>query len=162
MKLSNIILGEGVIVDNSTSINNVKIGKNVKIAKYCSIFGSEDNILEIGDFSYIGMFTILNGFKKKIKIGKHVSIAQNVNMMTDSGPNASAEMQKFFPLLEDEITIGDHCWIGANAVILPGVNLGKFCVVAANTLVNKKFPDYSVIGGNPAKLLKTLKCKNEI
>jgi acetyltransferase-like isoleucine patch superfamily enzyme len=39
---------------------------------------------------------------------------------------------------------------------MPNVYLGKFCVVAANSFVNKSFPDRSVIGGNPAKLLKTL------
>lgn len=77
--------------------------------------------------------------------------------MTDSGPNASKEMQKFFPLIKGPVSIGDHSWIGANSVIMPNVKLGKFCVVAANSFVNKSFPDYSVIGGNPARLIKTLK-----
>ena len=162
MKLSNISLGENVMIDDTTSINNVKIGDHVKIAKMCSIYGSEANQLMIGDYSYIGMFSILNGFKRKIKIGSHVSIAQNVNMMTDSGPNASEEMQKFFPLIEGEITIDDHSWIGANSIIMPGVSLGRFCVVAANSFVNKSFPDYSVIGGNPDKLIKKLVPADEI
>ncbi|KQT22957.1 transferase [Chryseobacterium sp. Leaf405] len=162
MKISNISLGENVIIDPSSSINNVKIADNVKIAKLCSIYGSENNQLEIGESSYVGMFSILNGFKKKLTIGKHVSIAQNVNIMTDSGPNASEEMQKIFPLIEGEISIGDHSWLGANVVIMPGVQLGKFCVVAANSFVNKSFPDYSMIGGNPAKLIKTLPNPDEI
>ena len=156
MKISNISLGENVNIDPSTSINNVQIGNEVKIAKFCSIFGAKTNLLEIGDQSYVGMFTILNGFKKKLVIGKNVSIAQNVNIMTDSGPNASEKMQKFFPLLEGEINIGDNSWIGANSIIMPNVILGEFCVVAANSFVNKSFPPYSVIGGNPAKLLKII------
>ncbi|WP_300673885.1 acyltransferase [Soonwooa sp.] len=160
--MSNINLGENTIIDPTTSINNVKIGDNVKIAKFCSIYGSEINQLEIGANSYIGMFSILNGFRKKIKIGSHVSIAQNVNMMTDSGPNASEEMQKIFPLIEGEVNIGDHSWIGANVVIMPGVELGKFCVVAANSFVNSSFPDFSMIGGNPAKLIKTISRPDEI
>ncbi|SIQ71061.1 MULTISPECIES: acyltransferase [unclassified Chryseobacterium] len=162
MKISNISLGENVVIDPTTSINNVKIADNVKIAKLCSIYGSEKNQLEIGQSSYVGMFSILNGFSRKLTIGKHVSIAQNVNIMTDSGPNASEEMQKIFPLISGEVQIGDHSWIGANAIIMPGVHLGKFCVVAANSFVNKSFPDYSMIGGNPAKLIKTLLSPDEI
>lgn len=156
MKTSNISLGKDVIVDTTTSINNVTIGDNVKIAKYCSIYGSENNILEIGKNSYVGMFSILNGYAKKIYIGENVSIAQNVNIMSDSGPNASEEMQKYFPMLSGEVTIGNHCWIGANVVIMPNVTLSDFCVVAANSFVNSSFPPYSVIGGNPAKLIKTI------
>ncbi|RXM40024.1 transferase [Chryseobacterium sp. CH21] len=162
MKISNISIGENVIIDPTTSINNVRIADNVKIAKLCSIYGSEKNQLEIGESSYVGMFSILNGFSRKLTIGKHVSIAQNVNIMTDSGPNASEEMQKIFPLISGEVQIGDHSWIGVNAVIMPGVQLGNFCVVAANSFVNKSFPDYSMIGGNPAKLIKTLLLPDEI
>ncbi|GAA3607240.1 acyltransferase [Flavivirga amylovorans] len=156
MKTSNITLGKDVIVDSTTSINNVTIQDNVKIAKYCSIYGSESNILEIGSETYIGMFSIINGFSEKVIIGNNVSIAQNVNIMSDSGPNASSEMQKYFPLIKGKVVIGDHCWIGANVVIMPNVTLSEFCVVAANSFVNSSFPPYSVIGGNPAKLIKTI------
>lgn len=157
MILSNIILGNNVFIDDTSSVNNVIISEGVKIAKRCSLFGSSENLLEIGKDSYIGMNTIINGFKAKVTIGNNVSIAQSVNIMADSGPNASAEMQKFFPLIEGNVKIGNHCWIGANSIIMPGVDLGDFCVVAANSFVNKTFDPYSIIGGNPAKLIKKLK-----
>ena len=157
MKTSNIFLGNDVEIDSSTSVNNVKIGNSVKIAKRCSIFGAPDNLLEIGDNSYVGMNTLLNGFSAKLIIGERVSIAQNVNIMTDSGPNASKEMQKYFPPVKEKTTIGNDSWIGTGSIIMPGVTLGKMCVVAANSYVNKSFPDFSVIGGNPAKLIKKLK-----
>jgi acetyltransferase-like isoleucine patch superfamily enzyme len=157
MITGNISLGENVSLETSSNINNVVIGDNVKIAKNCSIFGSKDNVLEIGNNSYVGMGTLLNGYSAKIIIGEKVSIAQNVNIMADSGPNASEEMQKFFPIIKGPISIGDHCWIGANAIIMPNVKLGEFCVVAANSFVNKNFPSYSVIGGNPAKVLRIIK-----
>lgn len=156
MKTSNISLGKDVIIDSSSTINNVFIDDGVKIAKQCSIFGSEKYILSVGSNSYIGMGSLLNGYRSQLTIGKNVSIAQNVNIMTDSGPNASEEMQHYFPLIEGPVEIGDHSWIGANAVIMPNVTLGKYCVVAANSFVNKSFPDFSVVGGNPAKLLKTI------
>ncbi len=53
------------------------------------------------------------------------------------------------------VSIGNDCWLGANAVILPGVNLGTGCVIGANAVVTRSFPEYSVIGGVPAKLLKS-------
>src|SRR5665648_547288 len=156
MIISNIQLGKNINVDNSSSINNIKIGNNVKIAKRCSLYGSINNILEIGKNTYIGMNTIINGYAAKVKIGEHVSIAQSVNIMSDSGPNASKKMQKIFPLIKGEVNIDDNSWIGANSVIMPNVHLGKYCVVAANSFVNKSFDSYSVIGGNPARLLRKL------
>jgi len=156
MKTSNITLGDEVFIDPSSSINNVHIGNGVKIAKRCSVFGSANNPLTIGDGTYIGMNTILNGYNAKLTIGKRVSIAQNVNIMVDSGPNASTELQKIYPIIQGEISIGDDSWIGANVIIMPNVKLGKFCVVAANSFVNKNFEDYSLIGGSPAKFIKKI------
>src|SRR5829696_8755769 len=117
MVISNIHLGANVSIDSNASINNVRIGNDVKIAKYCSIYGSPENLLEIDSNSYIGMFSILNGYARKIRIGKHVSIAQNVNIMTDTGPNASELMQQFYPVVKGEIIIEDHVWIGAGVII---------------------------------------------
>ena len=155
MKFANIHLGSDVEIDPSSSINNVVIGDNVKIAKRCSIFGGPENQLEIGEGSYVGMNSILNGFAAKLIIGKNVSIAQGVNIMVDSGPNASKPMQKLFPIEKGPVTIGNHCWIGVNAVIMPHVELGEYCIVAANSYVNKSFPAFSIIGGTPARLIRT-------
>lgn len=57
------------------------------------------------------------------------------------------------PMQKGEVRIGNCCWIGAKAVILKGVVLGDYCVVAAGAIVTKCFPAGSVIGGVPAKLL---------
>lgn len=154
MRFSNIILGNDVEIDPSSNFNNVIIGDRVKIAKRCSIYGGPQNLLEIGADSYIGMNTIINGFNAKVKIGGNVSIAQNVNIMADSGPNASAAMQLIFPIEKSQIDIGPHCWLGASSVIMPGVTLGRFCVVAAQSYVNNSFPEFSIIGGIPARLIR--------
>ncbi len=156
MKFANINLGKNVEIDPSSTINNVIIGDNVKIAKRCSVFGSPDNLLEIGPDSYVGMNAILNGFAAKLTIGKNVSIAQNVNIMVDSGPNASPPMQKIFPIVKGPVEIGNHSWIGAGAIIMPDVRLGEYCIVAANSFVRDSFPAFSIIGGSPARLIRTL------
>lgn len=157
MIVKNILINGNVNIDPSSSINNLILNDGVKIAKRCSLFGSEENLVEVGENTYIGMNTIINGFNAKVVIGQSVSIAQSVNIMADSGPNASPQMQAFFPMEKGPINIGDHCWIGANSIIMPNVELGDFCVVAANSFVNCSFESYSVIGGNPARLIRKLK-----
>lgn len=156
MIYSNIRLGKDVNIDPSSSINNIIIGDGVKIAKRVSAFGSKEHPLIVGEETYIGMNTILNGYAAQLTIGHHASFAQNVNVMVDSGPNASEVMQEVFPLQHGPVTIGNHCWIGASAIIMPNVTLGNFCVVAANSFVNRSFPAYSIIGGTPAKLIRTM------
>lgn len=156
MVFENIILGQNVSVDPSASINNIKTGDNVKIAKRVTVFGSKDNLLKLGDNTYIGPNTFINGFADKVIIGKNVSIAQNVNIMTDSGPNASPIMQRIFPIIHGPVTIEDHVWIGASVIVMPNITIGRCSIVAANSFVNKSFPPYSVIGGTPAELIRSL------
>jgi acetyltransferase-like isoleucine patch superfamily enzyme len=156
MITSNIALGKNISIEKDASVNNVKIGDNTKIASGVRIFGSQNFQLEVGENCYFGLDSIVEGFNAKVTIGNHVSFAQNVNLMSGSGPNASLMMQRIFPILKGEVIIGNHTWIGASAVIMPNVTIGKYCVIAANSFVNKSFPDYSVIGGSPAKLIRIL------
>ena len=58
------------------------------------------------------------------------------------------------PLIAKPVKIGNGCWIGEKATILPGVELGEKCIVAAGAVVTRSFGSYSMIGGVPAKLLK--------
>lgn len=56
----------------------------------------------------------------------------------------------------DPVVIGKGCWLGANAIVLPGVNLPEGCVVSAGSVVNKKqYPPFSIIAGNPARVIGT-------
>jgi acetyltransferase-like isoleucine patch superfamily enzyme len=160
MEISNIHLGKNVKVDTTSTINNVSLGDNVKIAKFCSVYGSPNHLLEIGDHSYIGMFSIINGYSGKLTIGKHVSIAQNVNIMTDSGPNASPLMQSVYPIIKGDVTIDDHAWIGAGAIIMPNVKVGRCCIIAANSFLMTDAQAYSIYAGNPAILVKKITLEN--
>ena len=154
MITSNIDLGDNVSINPTASINNVKIGSETKISGNSKVFGSPANSLEVGKGCYVGPYSTIEGFNAKVTIGDYVSIAQNVNLMSGSGPNASVKLQKIFPVTTGEVNIGDNAWIGASAIIMPNVTLGRFCIVAAHSYVNKSFPDYSIIGGVPAKLIR--------
>lgn len=156
MITSNIHLGENVQIEIDSNVNNIIIGNNTRIANRVKIFGSEANLLEIGQNSYVGLNSFIEGFNSKVIIGDYVSIAPNVSIISGSGPNASPPMQKVFGNAQGTIIIGNHTWIGGNSIIMPGVTLGNYCVVAAGSYVNKSFPDYSIVGGTPAKLIRTL------
>lgn len=97
--------------------------------------------------------TYFQAVDAKIKIGHGTWIAPNVGLIT-----ANHDLQD----LEEhqpgrDITIGENCWIGMNAVILPGVTLGAKTIVGAGAVVTKSFPEGNcVIAGNPAKLIKTI------
>lgn len=93
-------------------------------------------------------------YHAKIVIGSDVWIAQNVGLITENHNPLNPEEH----LPAKEIVIGDGCWIGMNAVILPGVVLGPHTVVGAGSIVTHSFPEgYCIIVGNPAKLLKKTK-----
>lgn len=156
MITSNIVLGKDVYIDKTASVNNATIGDKTKLAGDVKVFGSKDNSIEVGNECYFGPFSMIEGFNAKVIIGNNVSFAQNVNLMSGSGPNASERFQRIFPIIKGPVLIGDHSWIGASVVIMPNVSLGKFCIVAANSFVNKSFSDYSIIGGSPAKLIRKL------
>jgi len=161
MITSNISLGINVSIDPSSKVNNSTIGDNCKIAAQVTLFGSPDHPLILGKGCYVGPYCLLEGYNASVEIGNNVSFAQRITLISGSAPNGSEKLQKIFPLNTGPIKIGDHSWIGAHCVIMPNVTIGKFCVVGANSFVNKSFPDYSIIGGSPAKLIRIL-TKEEI
>lgn len=154
MITGNLQLGPNVYIDSTSSINHITIGMLSKVAKNCSLYGSKTHQLIIGSNTYIGMNSIINGYNEKVTIGSYVSIAQNVNIMSDSGPNMSHILQQKFPLEVGKVEIGDHCWIGAGVTILPGTKIGNYCVVGANSVVKGIFEDGSVIAGCLAKKIR--------
>jgi acetyltransferase-like isoleucine patch superfamily enzyme len=88
----------------------------------------------------------------KIYIGDYTQIAPNVGII--SANHDLYDNRKHIP---SSVYIGQYCWIGMGAIILPGVVLGDYTIVGAGSIVTKSFPDgYCVIGGNPAKLIKKL------
>lgn len=86
-----------------------------------------------------------------IHIGDDTIFAPNVSII--SANHEAGNLQKWANA--DPIRIGRHCWIGAGAIILPGVQLGEHVIVGAGSVVTKSFPSHSVVAGVPARLLRT-------
>ncbi len=88
-----------------------------------------------------------------VEIGDYTIIAPNVGLISAS--HALTDLSRHEAARP--LKIGRYCWLGMNAVILPGVEIGDHTVVAAGAVVATSFPDgYCVLGGVPARVLKTL------
>jgi len=91
----------------------------------------------------------------KVTIGDNCMIAPQVGIYTATHPIAPKQRATGIEFAKP-ITIGHNCWIGGMAVINPGVTLGDNVVVASGAVVTKSFGDNVVIGGNPAKVIKSV------
>ncbi len=88
----------------------------------------------------------------KIYIGDYTQIAANVGIIS-----SNHDLYDNRKHLINEVKIGQYCWIGMGAIILPGVELGDYTIVGAGSIVTKSFTEgFCVIAGNPAKLIKNL------
>lgn len=129
-------------------------GINVYIDSSVGIYSPEN--IEIGDHVHIqfGCKLFANG---GLKIGDGCVFAHDVQILTRNH-NYDSEDLEMIPYdgryIEKPVVIGEYCWIGTRVTILPGVKVGKGAVIAACSVVTKDVPEYAVVGGNPAKVIK--------
>lgn len=131
--------------------NRFELGNNSTIEDFSTINNGVGDVI-IGDRTRIGLGNVLIG---PIKVGSDVMFAQNVVL---SGLNHSYEDISLPPSQQkvstNPIVIEDEVWVGANAMITAGVTVGKHSVIAGGSVVVKDVPPYSVVVGNPGKILK--------
>ena len=162
---------------------NMKLGRWVKIEDYVCLNALGKGKLTLGDHVGIGAFsriiisTSFNHIGSHITIGKNVGIGEYAYLGGGGGLEIGDDciIGQYFSChpenhhFEDTqrlirkqgvsrqgIKIGKNCWIGAKVTILDGVTIGDHCVIAAGAVVTKNMPSYSVIGGVPAKALKSI------
>ncbi|MEI6521152.1 MAG: DapH/DapD/GlmU-related protein [bacterium] len=135
-----------------------KCGKNVTIDTGC--FFTHHNI-SVGNHVAIGKNATFLCALAKITIGNNVMFGPHVFMITGShridviGRNMiDITNDEKLPENDKDIVIEDDVWIGANAIILKGVVIGRGSVVATGSIVTKDVPRYSIVGGIPAKVMK--------
>lgn len=155
--------GKGASIRRKTRIdimpwNKFYLGRDSTIEDFATINNGVGDLI-IGDRTRIGLGNTLIG---PITIGNDVIFAQNIVL---SGLNhgyeditMSIHDQK---VTTAEIRIEDEAWIGANAVVVAGVTIGKHSIVAAGSVVTKDVPPYSIVAGNPAKLIKQYNSKSK-
>ena len=108
----------------------------------------------IGDHTRIGLHNTIIG---PVEIGNNVNLAQGITV-TALNHNFSDTNKRIDEqgVSTNPVTIEDDVWVGANAVILPGVTIGEHCVVAAGAVVTKDVPPHSLVAGVPAKVIKKI------
>lgn len=133
---------------------------------------------EVGDFSYGKPLIRFNrNENESIKIGKFCSIAANVKIFGDGNHNTKwittypftvflredfSDIKGYPAYKEKRTKIGNDVWIGENAIVLSGVEVGDSAVIAAGAVVTKDVPAYAIVGGNPAEIIKFRFSKDEI
>lgn len=127
-------------------------GKNVNIEKGAR-FGSE---LSLGDNSGIGINAQIAPY---VTIGKDVMMGPDCMMYTTNHgmERTDIPMWKQKSSVPSPIVIDDDVWIGSRVIILSGVHIGKGSVIGAGSVVTKDVAPYSIVGGNPAKLIRIRK-----
>ena len=130
------------------------LGRKSVVESYCCINNAVGDVT-IGDYTRIGIHCTVIG---PVCIGDHVNLAQGITV-TALNHNFADSSRKIDEqgISTQPVVIGDDVWIGANAVILPGVTIGRHVVVAAGAVVTKDVPDYSLVAGIPAKVIKELR-----
>jgi acetyltransferase-like isoleucine patch superfamily enzyme len=111
--------------------------------------------LVIGTRCFIGAGVFFD-LPDQITIEDEVALSAGVTILTHADCGARA-MSAWYPRYRAPVRIGFGSWIGANATLLPGVTLGRCCVVGAGAVVTESFPAYSVVVGVPARVVRVLK-----
>lgn len=139
--INKVVFGKSVSFGNDTRINFYDNSKEIKLV--------------IGDNSYfVNRNTILCG--GKIMIGCDVLVASDVCITSENhmiDPKQSIPYKEQGLMFQD-VSIGDGTWIGEKVIILPGVAIGKKCVIGAGSVVTKNIPDMCIAVGNPAHVIK--------
>jgi acetyltransferase-like isoleucine patch superfamily enzyme len=118
-----------------------------------------------GTYGMLNVYSYFDDPKNRLRIGNYVSIASGVSFILDMNHQMNTlttfplKTRLFGPTPKDAISKGpliieDEVWLGANSMILSGLTIGKGAIVAAGAIVTKDVPPYSIVGGNPARIIK--------
>jgi len=128
----------------------LKIGSGSRIHMWANFFNPAH--ITIGKDTIIGDHCFLDG-RAPLKIGSHTDIASQALIYNSEHDIHDPD----FRPIEEPVEIGDYVFIGARAIILPGVKIGRGAVVAAGAVVTKDVPPKTIVGGVPARKIGTRK-----
>ena len=151
----------------------LKIGENSNIQGNF-VVESEKGLISIGDRTFIGGGTFI--CTKEIEIGNDVMFSWGCTVVDNNSHSAKWSERKndvldwkrgldenkigaykdWSNVKEDKVTIKDKAWIGFNSIILKGVTIGEGSIVGAGSVVTKDVPDWTIVGGNPAKVIREI------
>ena len=151
--------GHGSVIHRSVRMDTppyrrFALGRHSVVESFACINNAVGDVV-IGDYTRVGLHNTIIG---PVTIGSHVNLAQGITVTALNHnfdrPDLRIDEQG---VSTKAVIIDDDVWIGANAVVLPGVHVGTHSVIAAGAVVNRDVPPYSLVGGVPAKVIKTLR-----
>lgn len=131
----------------------IKIGKHSTFHVGAKFYYPKN--ISLGEGSIVGYGAFIDG-REKVTIGSHTDIASEV-MIYNSEHNLTDPK---FTAISAPVYIGDYCFIGPRAIIMPGVKIGNGAVVAGGAVVTKDVEDFAIVGGVPAKFIATRNIKS--
>lgn len=164
-------IGHNVLFDNPISLigeEYISIGDNTTFRKLCILTAHSQYLnynftpqITIGNDCHFGQHNHITAINE-IQIGDGVLTGSWVTITDNAHGNTDYESLKLKPaerklFSKGKVVIGNNVWIGDKATILPGVTIGDGAIIAANSVVTKDVPAYSVVGGIPAKIIKEFK-----
>ena len=165
---NSVVIMPGAACNNSGSKECVQIGEHCTVAAlFQALCGG---CITVGPDTYIGPGTVIQS-KESITIGRGVIIANNVLILDNNNHPVDPQMRQKMSQCEDflrdplwswqyadsaPVVIEDNVWIGRDARIMKGVTVGKGSIVALGAIVTKDVPPYTIVAGNPAKVVKAL------
>ncbi|MDJ1473721.1 CatB-related O-acetyltransferase [Cytophagaceae bacterium DM2B3-1] len=155
------------IINSQHDVSKITIGSHTHIEGELLIRDQGGNIF-IGDYCYVGKDSRIWS-SANINIGNKVLISHNVNIHDNNshpldadlrhidflqGVEATKNKKQKFDIRSAPINIKDNAWIGFNSIILKGVTIGEGAIIGAGSVVTKDVPDFAVVAGNPAQIIR--------
>lgn len=161
------------IYNGSTDSQTISIGTNSIIKGELLVF-THGGRIAIGDWCYVGEGARIWS-AESIEIGNRVMLSHNVNILDNLTHPLSASLRhrhfrhiaivghpKFIDLGERPVKICDDAWIAAGATVLRGVTVGRGAIVGAGAVVTKDVEPWTVVGGNPARVIRHLDSEEDV
>ena len=167
------VIAPEAVLSATTSFVNLAPREHLQIGAYAHVRGDvwvlkPDARITIGDYCHVGAQTRIWA-ASSITIGRYVLIAHAVDIIDNNSHSLSASERRaenmtfqessrldFSTIAVAPIVIEDDVWIGAKSIVLKGVRIGRGAVVAAGSVVTKDVEPFTLVAGNPARLLRRL------
>lgn len=118
--------------------------------------------LTLGSHCFVGEECLFD-LAERITMGDHATVSERVIILTHTNVGyRNHPLQPYLPSMSAAVHLDSGCFVGANATILPGVRIGACSIVAAGAVVTEDVPPWHVVGGVPARILKTIKPDDDV
>ncbi len=150
-------IGEGVVFEPHVLVfhpENIEIADNVYVGHQTILKGYYKNSMILGAGTWIGQQCFFHA-AGGLELGQNVGVGPGVRIITSYHVEAGRSVPILHAPIEFEpVVVGDDCDLGVGCVLLPGTRLGRGVQVGAGAVVKGDFPDYAVVAGVPARILK--------